>query len=128
MSVINRCLAFSPDGEKLAAGSGSGPSSLSLHQASDGSQIWTKTVHAHSIDAIAFSTDGSTIATGASYHDYSGAGPQDPTVKLWAVSNGQWIRAINKIDWNIHAVAFAFDGNTLAAGGLRTSYRSGHRR
>jgi WD40 repeat protein len=62
--------------------------------------------HAGSVRTVAFSPDGSTIATGSNDH----------TIKLWNASTGALICTLEGHTNLVNAVAFSRDGKTLASG------------
>jgi WD40 repeat protein len=65
--------------------------------------IDTRTGHTDTVKAIAFTPDGTTLASGGA----------DQTVKLWSVATGKEIRTINTKE-SIAALAFSPDGKRLA--------------
>ena len=103
-----RSVAFSPDGKRIAAGSGGdfrSPGELVVFDAETGKIIF---VHASpsSVPGVAFSPDGGTVA---SVH-------QDGTIKLFHVPTGKLFQ-IEIRQNGVDAVAFSPDGKTLAAAG-----------
>ena len=62
--------------------------------------------HQAGVNAVAFSPDGQTIATGS----------EDKTVKLWQV-NGRLLKTLTKHQRGVIAIAFSPDGQILATGG-----------
>ncbi|BAZ01424.1 serine/threonine protein kinase with WD-40 repeats [Tolypothrix tenuis PCC 7101] len=62
--------------------------------------------HASDVNAVAFATDGLTLASGS----------DDNTIKLWNIKNNQEIRTLKGHKKWIWAVAFSPDGKTLASG------------
>jgi WD40 repeat protein len=65
-----RCLAFSPDGKRLAGGKAQ---NLAIWDAATGQELYFLRWHSQSIESLAYSPDGKTLATGAGDHD----------IKLW---------------------------------------------
>jgi serine/threonine protein kinase len=63
--------------------------------------------HSDSVDSVAFSTDGRTLASGSN----------DNTIKLWNVNSGQLLRTLTGHSDSVDSVAFSPDGRTLASGG-----------
>ncbi|MBD2184071.1 serine/threonine protein kinase [Planktothrix sp. FACHB-1355] len=97
-------IAFSPDGEILA--SGSGDSTIKLWDISTGKQIRTLWGHLSGVSAIAFSPDGQTLASASA----------DNTIKLWDVSTGKLLHTLIGHSGWVSSVAFSPDGQTIASG------------
>ncbi|SIO65871.1 WD domain-containing protein, G-beta repeat-containing protein [Singulisphaera sp. GP187] len=112
-------LDFSPNGRLLAAATGRVPAmteptdveqvgEIRLWDLSDGgAKPWASLVgHDYGIISIAFSPDGTTLATGGF----------DRAVKLWDVASGQeWATLEGHEGW-VATVAFSPDGTVLATG------------
>jgi WD40 repeat protein len=116
--IVNS-VAFSPDGAKLASGSDF-PGSIKLWEVASGRELRTLRGHGSGsiindidykldgINSVAFSPDGTTIASGS----------QDYTIKLWEVASGQELHTFRGHTSEVNSVAFSPDGATLASGSV----------
>jgi eukaryotic-like serine/threonine-protein kinase len=82
-SQVVGCVAFSPDGGKLA--SGSSDSTVHIVDVASRKHLGSWTAHRGQVVALTFSTDGRLLATAGS----------DDTVKLWNAATGQQIASTN---------------------------------
>ncbi|PLZ80949.1 hypothetical protein CEN44_29050 [Fischerella muscicola CCMEE 5323] len=62
--------------------------------------------HSESVNSVAFSPDGKTIASG---------GP-DKTIKLWDTTTGRVIKTLTGHNNGVYSIAFSPDGKTIASG------------
>lgn len=109
-------VAFSPGGEILAVGGGSGADLLrsgiigtgvvDLWNLATGRPIARLTARSGPVNTIGFSPDGKTLATG----------DRDGTVRLWNLASHRQIGEPITAPGSVHAVAFSPDGSTLAVG------------
>ncbi len=95
-------IALSPDGNTIAGGRGD----LHLWNAADGTHIAELSGHPWGVSGIAFSPDGTTLASGG------GSG-----LFLWDVKSRTRKLSISGHTIGVAAIAFSPDGKTLATGG-----------
>ena len=104
------CVAFSLDGQRIAAGDASDPrkpgGEVKVWGAETGREIWTLTGHTRKVSSLAYSPDGQRLASAA----------QDE-VKLWDTRTGQETRTFKGPSASVNCVAFSPDGRLLALAG-----------
>ena len=103
-------LAYSPDGTRLAVASSIG---IWLYDTATGREIALLTGHTDEVRSVAFSPDGSTIASGS----------RDATIRLWDAETGTHQRTLTGHRVHVYSVAFSPDGSTIASGSLDATIR-----
>jgi WD40 repeat protein len=111
-----RCLAFSPDGRRLAWGDEDG--TVQVRDPAGVAAAATFRAHEGGVAALAFSPDGGWLAS-------AGAGP---TVKLWDLAaRGPGAPPVRRLEGHtgrhVNGVAFAPDGRRLASAGSDRTVR-----
>jgi WD40 repeat protein len=100
-----RAMALSPDGTKLGLAF-VGSATIWIVDAQDGELVHSLDGHAYGVNDLAFSPDGSLLASGSA----------DRTVALWQVDSGALLRQLSGHADRVTAVAFSADGSRLASG------------
>ncbi len=104
-------VAFSPDGQVLAAAIASGE--MRLWRVADGEQLLTCRGHTEWPWAIAYSPDGKCLASGS----------QDQTIRLWDPTTGECRQILTGHSNWIKSIAFSRDGRWLVSGGNDNTIR-----
>ncbi|HEY0605612.1 MAG TPA: WD40 repeat domain-containing protein [Herpetosiphonaceae bacterium] len=102
---------FSPDSQLIAAEASQ--YQIGLWRVSDGTQVRTLGRHSDHIAALAFSPDGTLLA--------SGAGLDDRDARLWRVSDGSLAQTID-LRFGADKLDFSADGSLLAIDSFRSLY------
>lgn len=119
------CLAFSPDGRRLAASTQDGE--VVVWDLASNRELANLKAHTRSVVGVAISPDGRWVASASdgpivghtSYGLFSisvACGPDHGVVRLFDVTTGQQIASLEH-EWTAHSVAFSPDGRLLASGG-----------
>ena len=96
-------VAFSPNGELLAAGTTDGE--IRVWQIATSTQILTCKGHTDWVWSVAFSPNGSTLASGSS----------DQTIRIWDMSTGQCTQTLQGHNNSVWSIAFSPDGDIIAS-------------
>ena len=100
-------VAINPVANVVASGSRNGK--IHLWDSNTGEFLYNFTAHTDRISSLAFSPDGSTLA--------SGGGHSDHTARLWNPNTGEHLHSFTGHSFTIESLAFSPDGNILASGG-----------
>src|SRR5260370_461589 len=92
-----RSVCFSPDGQRLA--SGSGDQTVRVWDAATGQQVLSLTGHTGGVRSVGFSPDGKRIVSGS----------EDLTVKVWDAQTGQQTLSLTGHTHNVESVCFSPD-------------------
>ena len=106
-------IAYAPDAETIAIGGGvfrggvfsDNTAVVELRDVSTGKRITTLSGHTGGIRSIAYSRDGTKIATGS----------DDKTVRLWDAKTGTHLVTLSGHTKGVTSVAFSPDRSTLAS-------------
>ena len=109
------CLAFSPDGRLLAAGTF--PPGINLVSVTTGTLLGKLRGHQTLVTAVAFTPDGKTLASGA----------QDRTIRLYNVETRRQV-AVLQVSSEVLSLAFSPDGQTLVSSEAADKTGPGHYR
>ncbi|MDM3846362.1 MAG: hypothetical protein PT116_15270 [Aphanizomenon gracile PMC638.10] len=101
-SDLVRSVAYSPDGQTLA--SGSGDKTIKLWDVKTGNLLQTLTGHSDLVLSVAYSPDGQTLAS------------EGDDIKLWNVKTGKLLQTLEGHSSSVWSVAYSPDGQTLASG------------
>jgi hypothetical protein len=104
-------VAFSPDGERVLAGSSD--RSVRLWDAASGALIREFKGHLGAVSSVAFSPDGRRVLSGSS----------DQSVRLWNAASGALIREFKGHSGAVSSVAFSPDGERILSGSSDQSVR-----
>jgi WD40 repeat protein len=93
------CLAFSPDGKRLASGGAATAKvgTVFLWDVATGTKVRSFEGHGGTVLSLAFSADGKRLASGAT----------DKTARVWDVSSGKELRQISRDRLPFYKLAFA---------------------
>ncbi len=102
-------LAYSPDGKRLASGSGHesrrAPGEVKVWDAQTGQELRVLQGHSNRVSSVAFSPDGKRLASASG----------DNTVKVWDPQTGQELLTFREHSRPVTSVAFSPDGKRLAS-------------
>jgi len=99
------CVAFSPDGSRLASGAQDG--SIIVWDPLRGEEQATLLGHGDRVTELAYSPDGKLLASSS----------RDQTVKLWDTGTHELIETLSAHSDRVLCLAFSRDGRLLATGG-----------
>ena len=100
--------ALSPDGKRIAVGSGDVDGSIYIIDLNASELMFKLSGHSADVNCLIFSSDGKTLAS-ASY--------VDETIRLWNANTGEHKRTLTGHTGDILGLAFSPDRKTIASGG-----------
>lgn len=103
---IVRCVAYSPDGTRIAGGGGYGEMPIRIWDSETGKLTCCLTGHERGVNSLSYSPDGRRIAGAAS----------DNTVRIWDVADSaEPLKPCGHAS-DVFALAFSCDGELIASG------------
>ena len=105
-------IAYSPAGNFMAVGTAIG---IWIYDVHSGAEVTLLTGHTDGVTSLAFSPDGTTLASGGSFND--------EMVRLWDVATWKPKITLTGHTSHVSSVAFSPDGNTLASGSADRTVR-----
>jgi WD40 repeat protein len=102
------CLAFGPDGQRLAAGSSS--ETVTLWHLPSRKVERTFTGHSRTLYCVAFSPDGTLIASGDGEDD-----EKPGRLLIWVADTANLVSTLGPFGWSVSALAWSPDGARIAS-------------
>ncbi len=96
-------IVLAPDGRTLAIANATGASDVAIVDATTGDEVTTLAGHTQRVRSIAFSPDGSLLATAS----------VDGSAKVWDATTGQLLRTLDH-PGPVRTVVFSTDGTSIA--------------
>jgi WD40 repeat protein len=109
-------VAFSPNGQLLAYGTGSGVSHVGVRRVNDWELLWLNSAHSD-VNDLAFSPDNALlISVGNRYYYGPGGETNDPTIMFWNATNGTALGIAPSPSEYVNSVAMTCGGTNFLTG------------
>ncbi|KAF9363945.1 hypothetical protein BGX34_002960 [Mortierella sp. NVP85] len=105
------CIAYSPQGDRLA--SGSSDNTVRLWDAKKGNCLRLLKGHSNHVQGVAFSPNGGMVASAS----------DDKTLRIWDVETGQQHRTLDAHTDRVLSVVYSPDGTQIASGSMDSTAR-----
>ncbi len=108
-SDVLNAVAWSPDGKKIASGSGdkAGDNTVQVWDARSGSTLLVYRGHSDNVYTVAWSPDSARLSSGG----------KDTTMQVWSASSGSLIYAYHGHSSSVYAVPWSPNGKYIASSG-----------
>jgi WD40 repeat protein/tRNA A-37 threonylcarbamoyl transferase component Bud32 len=116
--LLSVCVAFSPDGSRLAACGGyyhAGPGEIKVWETATGKELYDLRGHPGCVLQVAFSPDGKWLVSGSMPQGSINQRRIGGAIVVWDLETGKAVRNLRGHTGSVTSVTFSPDGNRLAS-------------